>query len=737
MYKERKISIGIYVPAFAVGADVLRTLETIALSGMPGRSRISVFVDGCWMDAGALLERANVFYTEEPKGKAYWFNRLLLQGDADYFIWLEAGLLLGPRCPEQLVGALEQQSGYGLAGPSTNLGWNQQASHRPGLLVSNYREAAVWVDKEYGDGLDTLGPLYSLSDFCYVVKKEVIEAIGGADEAYGLAPCWEMDFNIRAARAGYKGVWVKGAFASRSLSWPPEDLTRGREIYQRKFCSLQLAGSAISFREHCRGSECSNFAVPGTIRLKIELPAIGPSGTEDFVSEPPMVSCILPTANRPQFIQKAIGFFLRQDYPRKELIIVYNEPGDLPADLSAEATVRLVRTGARSIGAKRNEGCRRAGGFIIAQWDDDDIYHPQRLSRQVQPILEGTAEITGLHSILFYEAAREKCWACSPELFRRLFVENIAAGTLVYLKSYWEKNAGYPEISLREDAEFMCRALKNGARLQKIDGRDLFIYYRHGANTWKFRMGGMPLQGGWTEVELPAWAGGRRPLVSCIMPTANRQQFVPSAIRYFLEQDYPHAELIIVDNGIASVEPMIPPDARIRYVRLPANGATVGQLRNYACEIARGEIIVHWDDDDWYAPGWITTQVESLEASGADITGLSRVLFYAPDRHRAWKYCYPGGEHPWVAGATMAYRRSHWLRHRFRDLRIGEDNDFVWRSTGKVVAHGQEEAFVAFVHPANTSPKNTGDSRWRNYPVDRLLNILPADRAEQPKVYDI
>ena len=33
------------------------------------------------------------------------------------------------------------------------------------------------------------------------------------------------------------------------------------------------------------------------------------------------------------------------------------------------------------------------------------------------------------------------------------------------------------------------------------------------------------------------------------MPTANRRAFVPQALAYFMRQDYPHRELIIVDDG--------------------------------------------------------------------------------------------------------------------------------------------------------------------------------------------
>ena len=38
-------------------------------------------------------------------------------------------------------------------------------------------------------------------------------------------------------------------------------------------------------------------------------------------------------------------------------------------------------------------------------------------------------------------------------------------------------------------------------------------------------------------------------MVSCVMPTANRRQWVPRAIALFLAQDYPDCELLIVDDG--------------------------------------------------------------------------------------------------------------------------------------------------------------------------------------------
>src|SRR5262245_2838278 len=62
-------------------------------------------------------------------------------------------------------------------------------------------------------------------------------------------------------------------------------------------------------------------------------------------------------------------------------------------------------------------------------------------------------------------------------------------------------------------------------------------------------------------------AGVRTMKVSCIMPTANRRRFVPSAIRYFVTQDYADKELVILDDGEDAIADLVPYDARIRYIR--------------------------------------------------------------------------------------------------------------------------------------------------------------------------
>src|SRR3989344_1448400 len=118
---------------------------------------------------------------------------------------------------ELLLAALDSDASHGLAGPSTNRGWNEQAvAPNCGSTQEALWDQADALLARYGNAWVPLSPLHSLADFCYVVKNEVVAAIGAADTAYTQGPCWEMDYNVRAARAGFLGVWVQGAFVHRA-----------------------------------------------------------------------------------------------------------------------------------------------------------------------------------------------------------------------------------------------------------------------------------------------------------------------------------------------------------------------------------------------------------------------------------------------------------------------------------------------------------------------------------------
>jgi glycosyltransferase involved in cell wall biosynthesis len=713
--------------------------------------------------------------TATPLGPAACFNRLATASQAEVLVLLESGSLVAPCWLEHLLAALAADPHHGLAGPSTNHAWNEQCIYRhagttsfpdhQGDAAAVIAQMAQALERRFGTSWRTLPPLHSLADFCYVVRREVVQAIGAADEAYGLGPCWEMDYNIRAARAGFWGVWACAAYVHRAPFTPRRAREEARLFetnkhrYQDKFCGLRLRGERTEYESHCRGEECEHFAPAALIPLRLplpsgDLPQPQPPAVKRLEASP-LVSCIMATCNRRDFVLQSIRYFQHQDYPARELIILDDGTDDLGNQMPADSRIRYLHMATRlSIGAKRNRGCELARGSIIAQWDDDDWYAPQRLSAQVSPILKGETDISGLKADVFFDLARWQFWTCTPDLHRRLFIHDVHGGTLVFSRRCWEQLAHYPDYSLAEDAGFLHQAVQRGARLCRLANASLFIYLRHAGNSWSFDCGQYLDPRGWQRVAEPPlppedrvfYAAHSRavptispssqsllgaaepPLVSCIMPTANRRAFVPQAIQYFLRQDYRNRELIILDDGEDAVADLIPPDPKIRYVRL-AEKSSLGRKRNLACELARGEIICHWDDDDWMANWRLSYQVrELLLQPSMRLCGLAQLLFYEPHTNRAWEYVYPSTERPWVCGNTFCYPKCLWEQHRFPDLQEGEDTVFIWSLTDThVLALLNHTFYVATVHPHNASPKKTDSLGWRVFPVEEICRLLRED----------
>jgi len=770
MSTNRRVCIGIPVQD---GPELLLATLASLRAHTSRAARLVLLGDGPDEPIKALLATLpdlTQWTTAERKGTAACFNRLAAGCDADVLVLLEHGACVGPGWLDRLLAALDSDPRNGLAGPSTNRCWNEQCAY-PGRAGTGeaISECARDAARRFGSSARSLAPLHSLSDFCYAVRREVVETIGAADAGFADGPCWEMDYNVRAARAGWRGVWAGAAYVWRA-PWPPgrqqieaERFEASKRRYQDNVCALRLQRLREDYEPHCRGETCEHFAPAALLTMHRPLPRRKRAAAPPSVLSP-LVSCIMPTGGRPHFVLQSIRYFQQQDYANRELIILDDGGQDLAPLLPADARIRYERLSRRlSIGTKRTRACALARGSIIAQWDDDDWYAPDRLSVQVAPILDGSADITGLFGVTFFDLPSWRFWRCTPDLHARLFVGDVVAGTLLFARKLWDQGAQYPDISLAEDAYFLQRAVAAGARLARLPADGHFLYTRHGHNTWHFQCGTYLDPRGWQAVdepELPAAdlafyracaaqrcdgksidvgapaplpirpADSDRPLVSCIMPTANRRRFVEKAIRYFERQTYPNRELIIVDDGGSPVGDLAHGNERIRYIRLD-RPATVGAKRNLACEQARGAIIAHWDDDDWYAPHRLDYQVEAIARAPEAICGVSDLVYYDLQRRRAFRYVYPRGQRPWLAGNALCYGAKAWNRSRFREIDVGEDALFVWGAPAQdVVTLPDSDFVVAMIHDRNVSPKATRGSLWRSHPVNDVEQRLGADWAE-------
>jgi hypothetical protein len=223
------------------------------------------------------------------------------------------------------------------------------------------------------------------------------------------------------------------------------------------------------------------------------------------------------------------------------------------------------------------------------------------------------------------------------------------------------------------------------------------------------------------------------PLVSCIMPTTGRPAFALAAIDNFIRQDYRNRELIIVDDGAGSLAGLRLDHPQIRYFSLKGRNS-VGDKRNFACERSRGEVIVHWDDDDWSADWRVTCQVSELQRTKGAICGLSRMLFYALRNKGFWEYFNPENGSKWIYGSTFAYRRRLWERFGFASISVGEDNIFLAHARPEeIVSIQSRDFFIGTIHSGNTSPKCVDQSCWRAVNENCLADGILTDFFEYRK----
>ena len=220
------------------------------------------------------------------------------------------------------------------------------------------------------------------------------------------------------------------------------------------------------------------------------------------------------TANRANLARRAVQCYLQQTYPNKELVIIDDGQEDYApvlADVPAGELryIKLEPAPGQVLGTLRNRSLEEATGDFMAQWDDDDWYHPERIERQAG-VLMGNAWAKGLssgdqesaddgadegmgknESTTADDGAEACCLAGSlmhvdhPEYFDLPYVgylPNGIPGTIMHRR---DDTIRYPSERAGEDTTYLDHWLAK--RYQKLPASEagLFIRCFHGTNTWE------------------------------------------------------------------------------------------------------------------------------------------------------------------------------------------------------------------------------------------------------------
>lgn len=114
------------------------------------------------------------------------------------------------------------------------------------------------------------------------------------------------------------------------------------------------------------------------------------------------------------------------------------------------------------------------------------------------------------------------------------------------------------------------------------------------------------------------------PLVSVVIPTYGRPDFLPDAVRSVVEQTYPNVELFVVDDH--SPEPVEPALSDIEFESL-TNAEVIRHEENRGGNAARrtgidrasGEYVAFLDDDDYWDETFVERVADSFQRAGPEV----------------------------------------------------------------------------------------------------------------------
>ena len=205
---------------------------------------------------------------------------------------------------------------------------------------------------------------------------------------------------------------------------------------------------------------------------------------------PPSISVIVTHHNRPDLVRKALESVWAQTVKPTEVILIDDsstpENRENLNSLSAFATI-LDTPADVGPGAARNYGARAAKGEWLCFLDDDDLYLPDKLERQIRYLKSNpTVDALGGGLIMVRSDGRQAIWGGTYTgrlaLSDALYYTASMAQALMIKRDVFLELCGFSSVrTCMDDREFGIRLVASGREVHFL-GEPLFVYHVGG---WK------------------------------------------------------------------------------------------------------------------------------------------------------------------------------------------------------------------------------------------------------------
>jgi hypothetical protein len=195
----------------------------------------------------------------------------------------------------------------------------------------------------------------------------------------------------------------------------------------------------------------------------------------------PLVSVIINVRNGAATLREAIDSVLQQTLQDWELVIWDDRSTDSSAAIVAQYSDSRVRyflaPNDVPLGRARNDAIRQTSGKWIAFLDQDDVWLPHKLEKQIALAIEGVGLIYG-RTVRFYPSGLERDYDQSHEyellpegdIFAQLFTKScfIAMSSAVFRRSAIEAIGGIPDMIQIVPDYYLYTAVANGNEVRAV-----------------------------------------------------------------------------------------------------------------------------------------------------------------------------------------------------------------------------------------------------------------------------
>lgn len=198
-----------------------------------------------------------------------------------------------------------------------------------------------------------------------------------------------------------------------------------------------------------------------------------------------------------------------------------------------------------------------------------------------------------------------------------------------------------------------------------------------------------------------------------IITCTNRRNCMVNLFNNYRRQRFPKKELIIVINNdkikLGPYRKMAQKDQHVQVFRVP-EGRSLGTCLNYAVTKTKYRYIAKFDDDDYYAPYYLTDSLMTFQRTNPDIVGKRAHFMYLQGSKMLILRFYQDANRyvSILPGATLVFKREVFRKVHFPNRSRGEDDHFclVSKALGYKVFSGGKYNFAAIRR------KNSKNHTW-------------------------